>query len=893
MKCIVDSALHFLILAATCAACAAGEVKPIELEVETMVGAADWIEVKESASKGKWVRLSDYNVTLEGDVHLPAGPVTVTVHGYRDDSQSDGFRIQVDDGLLRRVSIGGNGVISFTEIFAKPATHRIILMSDVKDKGVCLDVVRFTSQSVETTPWQTDVPDPSDGRTRLATEILCSFDKVEERDQPGRLFADYARGNPRPNIRTVGFETPPGGQSLAAHFLTSGSSVVFDGRSNCRTDRGRVDFRVRADDDSNFWADGKDHGMFAISAVTSPSAYGLSGTPFRLSLEKRARSNVLVLQLAERDMLWLPVEALAPSEWHHISIAWRLRENGGRMWLAVNGKGMSAPISQRVAATPAEGIVLGNTLRDAYWGTDAYIDDFRLGEDAPDDGLAGVINADAIDFDRAFHAQEALRRWLELQKSLAPDGLWHRWYGWPVTRFFLSKGKRVPRGNEQISMKAGGPTRMATHMLHAFEVSGDWRYLQLARRTGAFLLKAQQPEGHWLADYAIPDGEPQGRNSVGRIQDHYQSDPTIFLVYLYRMTGDKRYLQSAVRCADFLVAAQNPNGSWCGNFDAKKGVGATSVQNVGEGGEFNDAGISAPVATLLLMHHVSGDEKYRNAALRAFDWVLAAELKGGKGRGWAQQYDARNNPVWARFHEPPVVCPRVFAYYVGDLMLWAYRLTGEPKYIEAIRPTVEWMRGVRRPDGFHFYYDTSSGKPVYGRDFKIYPYHDDPAENTPNPAGFSGYYPYDIKPIETALRAINARTFDPERWKPARTTSERRSRRKAALAKLQNNALDDGKTAWVTAGFGGWLGGTLDETLEEQHDWGGWLAPRHAHGYDIEDRSSILFRYVELVRVACDLAPVDLGTSDGSGGLGTQRAWFIDGGFDAPPSGSNERGKER
>jgi hypothetical protein len=191
------------------------------------------------------------------------------------------------------------------------------------------------------------------------------------------------------------------------------------------------------------------------------------------------------------------------------------------------------------------------------------------------------------------------------------------------------------------------------------------------------------------------------------------------------------------------------------------------------------------------------------------------------------------------------------------------------------------MRSVQRPDGFHFYYDITSGKPVYGRDFKIYPYYDDPGKNKPAPAGFAGYYPYDISHIETALRMIDADSYEPERWKPSQTTRERESRRKVALAKLRENDLDDGKLAWVEAGRGGWIG-TFEEAIEEQYDWGGWLAPRYAHGYDIEDRSSVLFRYVELVRVACDLAPADLETSDGSGGLGTSRAWFIDGGFDAP-----------
>lgn len=38
----------------------------------------------------------------------------------------------------------------------------------------------------------------------------------------------------------------------------------------------------------------------------------------------------------------------------------------------------------------------------------------------------------------------------------------------------------------------------------------------------------------------------------------------VFLIYLYRVTGDTHYLDAARRGADFLLEIQNPNGSWPG-----------------------------------------------------------------------------------------------------------------------------------------------------------------------------------------------------------------------------------------------------------------------------------------------------------------------------------------
>ncbi len=135
------SALGVFAFVTPCAAVAQGD--EVALEVESMTGSARFVEAQPRASGGKWVRLTEYNVTLEGRVRLPAGVITIAVHGHTDDAESDGFRIGIDDALVQRVSMGSSGVRSLTQFFPEAGEHRILLMSDIKDKGVCLDVVRL------------------------------------------------------------------------------------------------------------------------------------------------------------------------------------------------------------------------------------------------------------------------------------------------------------------------------------------------------------------------------------------------------------------------------------------------------------------------------------------------------------------------------------------------------------------------------------------------------------------------------------------------------------------------------------------------------------------------------------------------------------------------------
>lgn len=87
-------------------------------------------------------------------------------------------------------------------------------------------------------------------------------------------------------------------------------------------------------------------------------------------------------------------------------------------------------------------------------------------------------------------------------------------------------------------------------------------------------------------------------------------------VAAYRSTGEKRYLESAVRAADWLVAALDNNGTWSAHGNL--GKDAIHTYNI------------RVAWAVLELWKITGNESYRKAMARFVEWALSQEA----GRGW-------------------------------------------------------------------------------------------------------------------------------------------------------------------------------------------------------------------------------------------------------------------
>jgi uncharacterized protein YyaL (SSP411 family) len=125
-----------------------------------------------------------------------------------------------------------------------------------------------------------------------------------------------------------------------------------------------------------------------------------------------------------------------------------------------------------------------------------------------------------------------------------------------------------------------------------------------ATRMTEWELGIQREPGGWEGEYE-GDGQPMVVFNTGQVLRG--------LIRSWEETGDSRYLEAAVRGGSWIVDMQEPDGSWArANFKGMRRV--------------YDSYVAAPLARLW---HVTGDERYREAAARNTAFVLSQQHPNG------------------------------------------------------------------------------------------------------------------------------------------------------------------------------------------------------------------------------------------------------------------------
>ena len=125
------------------------------------------------------------------------------------------------------------------------------------------------------------------------------------------------------------------------------------------------------------------------------------------------------------------------------------------------------------------------------------------------------------------------------------------------------------------------------------------------------------------------------------------------------------------------------------------------------------------VVTLLEAAKRLGNPEYRAAALKGGDFLLLAQLPEPQP-AWAQQYNRKLEPDWARAFEPPSVCSNESGGAMR-LLVDLYLETGEEKYLEPLPRAIAWFkRSEISPGLWARMYEIGTNTPIYGdRDGKI------------------------------------------------------------------------------------------------------------------------------------------------------------------------------
>lgn len=361
---------------------------------------------------------------------------------------------------------------------------------------------------------------------------------------------------------------------------------------------------------------------------------------------------------------------------------------------------------------------------------------------APATASASEISAD--------EARGALDRACAAMRAIATHG----GYLWRYSPDLRVRGGEVNATATQVWVQQPGTPTVGGAFLRTWRATDDSVHLDAARAAALALVEGQLQSGGW--DYVI-EFEPTLRSKW-----HYRTGPAPGEKARNMTTFDDNNTQGAIR---FLVAfleaakahpdpadariaesldyalrqvclAQYPNGAWPQRWDGKPhdpalfpplqatlpGEYPREQPSTGYYAHytFNDGAHRDLVLALLDAARATGREDCRAAARRGAEFVLQAQLPEPQP-AWAQQYDARMHPAWARAFEPPAVSS---AETVGaiDMLLIAYGEFGDRRYLDAIPPALAWLeRSAIAPGRWARLYELGTNRPIYGdRDGKVH-----------------------------------------------------------------------------------------------------------------------------------------------------------------------------
>jgi len=402
-----------------------------------------------------------------------------------------------------------------------------------------------------------------------------------------------------------------------------------------------------------------------------------------------------------------------------------------------------------------------------------------------------------------------------LRREVATEGgyLWR--YSADLKR---REGEGVASATTVWVQPPGTPSVGAAYF-EAYQATGDAYYLQAAREAAMCLVRGQLRSGGWA--YRI-EFDPSGRKRYAyRVEKHEGGSNTSTLDDDTTQSA-LRLLMRVDRARDFkdekihdaascglkkLIEAQYPNGAWPQRFSRAPDPEKFPVKKAGYPDTwfrkfrgrgyrsfytFNDNTIVDAIETMLEAARIYGDDRYRASALKAGGFILLAQMPDPQP-AWAQQYNVKMQPAWARRFEPPAITGGE-SYGVMQGLLTLYRETGDKTFLEPIPRALAYFERSRLADGrLARFYELKTNKPLYFTSTYELTYSD-----ADMPTHYAFKVPWRMDRIAAEYERLRA--MSPEALKaatrPARAklTPQLISQATAAIAAL------DGRGRWVEEG---------------------------------------------------------------------------------------------
>ena len=337
------------------------------------------------------------------------------------------------------------------------------------------------------------------------------------------------------------------------------------------------------------------------------------------------------------------------------------------------------------------------------------------------------VSAPAADTPAA--AKAALIKGAAFMRSISAQGgyLWRY-----STDLKLVAGENRANVTTQWLQPPGTPA-VGMALLKAYQRTGEKALLNHALAAGAALAAAQLPSGGWDYRFDFSDPQRSKRRNISTFDDDTTQSCLRYLLALGEVAKGNLPREQAIRNARDLglrklLEAQFPNGAWPQRYDgmpkAAKNFPVLKARypkswprnypkaNYINHYTFNDNSHRDCVLLALQAHRVTGALKFLLAARRGGDFILLAQMPEPQP-AWAQQYNARMEPAWARRFEPASITG---GESVGACrtLIDLYLATGDAKYLRAVDAAVKWYRrSAIAPGKWARFYELQTNRPLY------------------------------------------------------------------------------------------------------------------------------------------------------------------------------------
>ena len=281
-------------------------------------------------------------------------------------------------------------------------------------------------------------------------------------------------------------------------------------------------------------------------------------------------------------------------------------------------------------------------------------------------------------------------------------------------------------GPTQATVQRAGTPLVALAYLSAFEATAERFFLEAARSAALALVKGQLCSGGWdyIIEFDAAKRAPYRYRADGACEQGAGRNPTTLddnvtqgaLRVLLRVDRalqfqDQEIHAAAAAALDHLLAAQYANGAWPQRFFEPSQAGRHPPQRASypeswprtwPGADYrgyytlNDNSQADVIDAMLEAARIYGEPRYLEAARRGGDFLLRAQMPDPQP-AWAQQYNERMQPAWARLFEPPAVTGGE-SQSVVRILLTLYRETGDSKYIEPLPRALDYLRRSALPE---------------------------------------------------------------------------------------------------------------------------------------------------------------------------------------------------